>query len=57
MLLNPVKTVLSLRAVSLLPESSYIEVVRFGNIVLRRVSYFALKKVVVVVIGTVVDLL
>jgi hypothetical protein len=43
MFLNPIKTVLSLRTITLLPESSYIEVVRFGYVVLRWVLYFAVK--------------
>jgi hypothetical protein len=57
MLLDSVKSVLRLRAVTLLPESSHIEVVRFGNVVLRRVSYFAVEDVIVVIVGVVVDLL
>src|SRR2546429_440253 len=57
MLLDPVKTVLRLRAVTLLPESSYVEVGRCGNVVLRWVSYFTVENVIVVVVGVVVDLL
>jgi hypothetical protein len=39
-----------------LPESSYIEIGRCGEVVFRRVSYFAVEEVIVViVVGIIVD--
>jgi hypothetical protein len=56
MVLDPVKTALRLGAITLLPESSYIEIGRCGKVVFRRVSYFVIEEVVVVVSIT-IDLL
>ena len=51
--LDLVKTTLRLRAVTLLPKSSYIKISLCGDIVLRRVSYFVIKVVVFVVSVTI----
>jgi hypothetical protein len=50
MVLDPVKMALRLRAKMLLPESSYIEIGRYSDIVFRRVSYFVIKEIVVVIV-------
>jgi hypothetical protein len=56
MVLNLVKTILRLRAITPLPESSCIEISRCGEVVFRRVSYFAVEEVIiVVVVGIIID--
>jgi hypothetical protein len=54
--LNLVKTALRLRAITLLLESSYIEIGRCNKVVFRWVSYFIIKEIVIVVSIT-IDLL
>ena len=56
MVFDPIKTVLGLGTIALLPESSYIEIGSFGAVVLRRLLYFTIKKVVVI-IGIIINLL
>jgi hypothetical protein len=49
MILDLVKTALRLRAVTLLPESSYIEIGQHGKVVFRQVPYFVIEEITVVV--------
>jgi hypothetical protein len=42
-----VKIALRIRAVTLLPELSYIEISRCSDIVFRRVSYFVFEEIIV----------
>lgn len=57
MVLDPVKTILRLRAVTQLPESSYIEIGRRAKVVFRRVSYFAVEEIIIIVVSIIVNLL
>jgi hypothetical protein len=47
--LDLVKTALRLRAITLLPELSYIKISQYGKVVFRQVSYFVIKEIVVIV--------
>ena len=57
MVLNLVKTTLRLRAITLLPESSYIKISQYSKVVFRRVSYFAVEEIIIIVVSIVVNLL
>jgi hypothetical protein len=45
MVLDPIKTALQLGAITFLPESSYIEIGRCGEVAFSRVSYFAVEEI------------
>ena len=47
--LDLVKTALRFRAITLLSESSYVEISRYGKVVFRWVSYLVIEEIIVVV--------